>query len=314
MASVALIVVLALCFAPCSYGYQRMRFAVLDKEDAARLREAKAGSVDSGWLENVKQQLDRGLVSPETIRALIDLDLLSQSACDEGLQKSLRSYRLSVPVFALRYGWLFVLGGCCGAAWSLFGGSGFFGTSLMSSLACGIFFGSIAALTTADMQFRIIPIPFLVCFAVSAPLSFGSSLLTYLLASVVFALLICAFVKIAEKLSKGSGLVGLGDVLLLAVSGGTLFAMGLDYFVRIFFIWFVFIFVGSLIAAIVVLVQAVCVGRRVASSDSSIGLGHTLTAAIFGVGIRRALRARVPAGPIYTWSLGLTLVVFFYLL
>lgn len=193
-----------------SYGYQRLRFHVLDLEDARQLNRARTGNLDHEWLAAASSQAARGLLNPQTAEELVRENLLPQEVLEAtravpynpGIGATARFW---VPLFALATAMPAVSAalatGSAGSAWAL----------LAFCLA-------LVSIGMADARFRIIPIPQLLILAVSGFLLFSQVDVTSyggpLLASIV-GLYLAA--RVFEMVLSRTNVFGLGDVLLMAV-------------------------------------------------------------------------------------------------
>ncbi len=305
---VIIAVIAAFVYSAASYEYQHIRFSVLDSEDSEHLVEARKGNVNDNWLASVQAQIERGLVNPDTLSELSSLGCLSLDGLEAYIEQAKRTYHPKILAFARRFGWFFALGAACaGILYVLTGGASNLVHPYVTALAYGVFFGSIAALSVADIQFRIIPIPFLVSFACAAPLCFDNMLLYYVIGLAICSVLILTFVNIVEHLKKQKGLFGTGDALILAVSAAVLFSFENGYNGSVLLAWCVAVALGVIITLFYLLLTAM---HHTSSGNSSVPLAARFAVASFaltGRGMGATLRMRIPAGPLFTCALGVAL-------
>ena len=193
-----------------SYGYQRLRFHVLDLEDARQLARLHDGDLDHEWLAAASSQAARGLLNPQTADELVREDVLPQETLEAARAVPynpgiVRTARFWAPLFVVAAAMPTVrevLVPQAGGPW---------GALLAFCLA-------LVSIGMADARFRIIPIPQLLILAVSGLLlparvdliSYGAPL-----AFSIVGLYMAA--RVYEMLFARVNVFGLGDVLLMSV-------------------------------------------------------------------------------------------------
>ena len=193
-----------------SYGYQRLRFHLLDLEDARQLARLHDGELDHEWLTAASSQAARGLLNPQTAEELVREDVLPQETLEAARAvpynpSAGRTARLWAPLFLVAAVMPTVRDGLVPEA------GGPWGAFLAFCLA-------LVSIGMADARFRIIPIPQLVILAVSGLLlpaqvdliSYGAPL-----AFSIVGLYLAA--RVYEMLFARVNVFGLGDVLLMSV-------------------------------------------------------------------------------------------------
>lgn len=199
-----------------AYGYQRLRFAVLDREDAGQIEALREDRCESDWLSTVAAQAALGLVAPKTLETLkgmgrIDAGTVERASYGRG------GYN---PPLSSALPWL-VLFALASAASVARGGFSFDVLSLDPPTL--VFALALVAIAMADARFRIIPVPHLVLLFVSGLFAFGmGDPLAYVVVSCGAAALMWAASRMFELVSRQSSVCGLGDVLLVAVMAAAL--------------------------------------------------------------------------------------------
>lgn len=193
-----------------SYGYQRLRFHVLDLEDARQLARARMGELDHEWLAAASSQAARGLLNPQTAEKLVSDNYLSSQVLEAARALPYnpgiaRVARFWAPLFLVAAAMPFVRDVLSTGA------TGSSGALLAFCLA-------LASIGMADARFRIIPIPQLLVLAASGLLlpshvdlaSYGQPLLFSIVGLYTAA-------RFYEMVFARANVFGLGDVLLMAV-------------------------------------------------------------------------------------------------
>lgn len=199
-----------------AYGYQRLRFAVLDREDAAEIEALREGQCESNWLATVASQAALGLVAPKTLKTLngmgrIDADTVERASYGRG------GYN---PPLSCALPWLMLFAFVPAASIA----RGVFSFDALSLDPLTLVFGlALAAIAMADARFRIVPVPHLVLLFVSGLLAFGmGDPLAYVVVSCGAAAFMWAASRMFELVSRQAAVCGLGDVLLVAVIAAAL--------------------------------------------------------------------------------------------
>lgn len=199
-----------------AYGYQRLRFAVLDREDAGQIEALQEGRCESDWLSTVASQAPLGLVAPKTLEMLegmgrIDADTVERASYSRG------GYN---PPLSCALPWLalFALASAASVA-----REGFSLNALSLDLPTLIFDLVLVAIAMADARFRIVPVPHLVLLFASGLIAFGlDDPFAYAMVSCGAAVLMWVASRMFEWVSRQGSVCGLGDVLLVAVMAGVL--------------------------------------------------------------------------------------------
>ena len=200
-------------------AYQRLRYRVLDAEDASQLARARAGEPSQGWLASVRRQAPRGMVSAATLGALQELGLIEPELAERA-SKAAQGYNPSVVRSLVPWLPLCALAVAAVRAQPLVGGA-----HALNAPAALVYTLSFALVGMADARFRIVPIPFLVPLAASALVAFPwVSPLSMAVSMGVFAGVLWAASKAFEGTFMRPGVCGTGDVLIMAVIFATLVA------------------------------------------------------------------------------------------
>lgn len=207
---IAICVACAVAAFALSYGYQRLRFRLLDLEDAKQLAQVRAGELDHDWLAAASSQAARGLLSPQTAEELVREDLLPPEVLDAARATPYnpglaQTSRLWAPLFLVASAMPVVRPELAPGA------AGPWGALLAFCLA-------LVSIAMADARFRIIPIPQLLILAGSGlmlaspsdPAAYGIPLLVSIVGLYVAA-------RAYEMVLVRANVFGLGDVLLMAV-------------------------------------------------------------------------------------------------
>lgn len=199
-----------------AYGYQRLRFAVLDREDAGQIEALREGRCESDWISTVASQASLGLVSPVTLKALEDIGCIDAGSAERA-SYGRGGYN---PSLSCALPWLALF--AFGAAASVVRG-GFSIDALALDPPTLVFSLALVAIAMADARFRIVPVPHLALLFASGLVAFGlDDPLTYVMLSCGAAVLMWAASRMFETVSRQASVCGLGDVLLVAVMAGVL--------------------------------------------------------------------------------------------
>ena len=199
------------------FAYQCLRYRIFDTEDAVQLAAARAGEASASWVESVRRQAPRGMVSAATMAELVDLGLIEADfAANVG--RAVAAYRPGAARVLVI--WLPV---CLGATAAILARGAFAPAHELNTLAALAYTLSFALIAMADARFRIVPVPFLITLVAGALFAFPwASPVALAVSAGMSAIMLWGASKLFESTFMRAGVCGMGDVLIMAVIFATL--------------------------------------------------------------------------------------------